>query len=163
MNKFISLGTNSIIALLILLISSCKTSSYANYDYKSKCLGSELDGSQTIKAWGKGSGRKDAVEQAKKNAVRDIVFNGIQDGQEGCKLKPLLLEVNAEEKYQTYFNTFFTDGGEFTKFVSLKDERLSSQIFREKVKGKDYSVYSVVVRVMNEDLKNKLIKDQILK
>jgi endonuclease I len=163
MNKYILLGTNSIIALLILLISSCKTSSYANYDYKSKCLGSELDGSQTIKAWGKGSSRKDAVEQAKKNAVRDVVFKGIQDDLQGCKLKPILLEINAEEKYQTYFNTFFTDGGEFTKFVSLKDERISNQIIREKVSGKDYSVYSVVVRVKNEDLKNKLIKDQILK
>lgn len=151
-----------VILLLALFVSACKTSSYANYEYQSKCLGTELDGSQTIKAWGKGASRKDAVEQAKKNAIRDVVFKGIKDGDQGCQLKPLLTVINAEEKYQTYFNTFFKDGGEFTKYVSLKDERLGNQIIREKVRGKDFSVYSVVVRVMYEDLKNKLIKDQIL-
>jgi hypothetical protein len=163
MYRYISFGSIVVIAFLTMLVSSCKTSSYANYEYKNECIGSELDGSQIIKAWGKGRGRKDAVEQAKKSAVREVIFKVSRDGQQGCKLKPILLEVNAEEKFQTYFNKFFTDGGEFTKFVSLKDERLSSQIIRNKIRGTDYSVYSVVVRVKYDELKMKLINDQILK
>ena len=150
--------------LYTIAITSCKTSVYARYDYKSECLGTELDGSQTIKAWGKGRYWKDAADQAKKNAVRDVIFKGILDGQEGCRMRPLLTEVNAQEKYETYFNKFFADGGEYKNFVSLKDEKIPNHIIRKaKFRDKDNSVYSVVVRVLRDDLKTKLINDGILK
>lgn len=143
---------------------SCKTFIYARYDFKSECLGTELDGSQTIKAWGKGRYWKDAADQAKKNAVRDVIFKGILDGQQGCKMQPLLMEVNAEEKYEEYFNSFFADGGEYKKFVSLKDEKIPRHIIRKaNFRDKDNSVYSVVVRVLRDELKSKLISDGILK
>lgn len=163
MKKYTFDGVIFFVILLAAFFGSCKTTSYASYDYQSECLGSELDGTQTIKAWGKGKSRADAVEQAKKNAVRDVVFKGLRGGQQGCKLQPIILEVNAEEKYQSYFNKFFSDGGEFTKFVTLQDERIRNQIVRNKVIGDDYTVYSVVVRVKYEDLKNRLFKDKIIK
>ena len=37
--------------------------------FETECLGIEGDGSQTLRAWGTGRNRADAVEQAKKNAV----------------------------------------------------------------------------------------------
>lgn len=150
--------------LFAFMITSCKTSTYARYDYKSECLGTELDGSQTIKAWGKGRDWKDAADQAKKNAVRDVIFKGILDGQEGCSQKPLVTEVNAIEKYEAYFNKFFADGGEYKDFISLKDEKISNHIIRKaKMRDKDNSVYSIVVRVKRSELKEKLINDGILK
>jgi len=43
-----------------------------NYTYKTECLGIEMDGTQTVKAWGNGRNRFDATEQAKKNALNDV-------------------------------------------------------------------------------------------
>ena len=48
--------------------------------FESECMGVELDGSQTLKAWGTGRNYSDACEQAKKNAVRDVLFKGIKNG-----------------------------------------------------------------------------------
>ena len=39
-----------------------------NYTYDTECIGVEGDGSQTVKGWGSGRNREDAVEQAKKMA-----------------------------------------------------------------------------------------------
>ena len=58
-----------------------------NYEYNTECLGIELDGSQTLKSWGYGKSKNNAVEQAKKNAVRDIIFNGIHEGKQDCSQK----------------------------------------------------------------------------
>jgi hypothetical protein len=153
-----------IMGLLFLGISSCKTSSYARFNFKTECIGSELDGSNTLKAWGKGRYYKDAVDQAKKNAINDVIFMGIQDAQGGCNMKPLVFEVNAREKYEKYFNTFFEDGGEYTNYVTLQDEKIENNAIRvAKYRDKGSSVYSVVLRVLRDDIKKKLIKDGILK
>jgi len=153
-----------LLGLVVLLFTQCKTTTPSFFNYKTECLGVELDGSQTLKAWGKGRYWKDAAEQAKKNAVRDVIFKGILDGSDECKVKPLLMEVNAEEKYEDYFAKFFKDGGEYKKFVSLKDERIHRHVYRERdFRNKDQSTYSVVVRVLRKDLEQKLINDNIIK
>ena len=159
MKKVYKLG---IVAMLVLFAASCKTTqSYSYHTFETECLGVELDGSQTLKAWGTGRNKKDAVEQAKKNAVRDVIFKGNFTGSKDCFEKPLLLEVNAQEKYANYFNTFFRDGGEFINYISMEDERKHARIADSR--NKDQSKYSVVVRVKREELKEKLIKDGILK
>jgi hypothetical protein len=71
-------------------------------------MGVEGDGSQTLKSWGNGRNRKDACEQAKKNAVKEVLFKGIIHGRSGCEQRPLVPEVNAEMKYENFFNSFFT-------------------------------------------------------
>lgn len=134
-----------------------------NYQYKTECLGIEHDGSQTLKAWGNGRNRLDAVEQAKKNAVRDVIFKGITEGNKGCNIKPIIFEVNAEEKYENYFNSFFADGGAFKNFVSLKDEKISDKISRDKKRTSETVTHGLIVRVLRAELKEKLQQDGIIK
>ena len=134
-----------------------------NYIYKTECMGVELDGSVTLKAWGNGRNRADAVEQAKKNAVRDVIFINILEGKQDCAKKALLLEVNAEEKYEDYFNKFFADGGEFKNFITLKDERIGEKISRDRKKARESVTHGLVVRVLRSELKSKLIADGIIK
>jgi hypothetical protein len=134
-----------------------------NYNYKTSCVDVESDGSQTLLAWGKGRNRSDAVEQAKKNAVSDILFVGILNGNSVCTKRPLLPEVNAREHYEDYFNAFFRDGGDFMKYVSLKDERIGDHILRDRKRSSNGVNLSVVVRVLVPELKAKLKKDGILK
>jgi hypothetical protein len=142
---------------------SAQKKTAGNYIYKTECLGVELDGSQTLKAWGNGRNRLDAVEQAKKNALRDVIFNGIREGKQECNQKPLIFEVNAQEKYEDYFNLFFTDGGEYKNYISLRDERIWDKVNRDRKKNAESVTNGLVIRVLRSELKEKLIADNIIK
>lgn len=130
------------------------------HDQPVECLGVELDGSQTLRSMGSGNTKFDAVEQAKKNAVWAVIFNGIRQGKAGCDMRPLLNEVNAKEKYEEYFNIFFADGGEYKKYVSMEDQKRRS---KDKSKNKYYKNYTITVRVLRSELKARLKQDNVLK
>lgn len=145
-------------------LSSCKTPTiispdYAYANFQTECLGVDLDGSQTLRVFGKGKNKSDAIRQAKKNAVRDILFNGITAGSGECFKRPLVTEVNAQEKYSYYFNPFFKDKGEYQKFVKLDEKRLS----RIKSYNNTQENWGVVVTVDRTALQQQLINDKIIK
>jgi len=59
------------LAISLIFIVGCKSTDISgNYTYEIECMGSELDGSITLKAWGKGNNRADAIEQAKKKCSK---------------------------------------------------------------------------------------------
>lgn len=132
----------------------------AYYNYETECLGIEHDGSQTLRVWANGRNRSDALEQGRKNAVYEVLFTGVKKGNGGCESKPLLIEVNAREKYQYYFNPFFKDKGEYLKYVSMEDSRVGT---KKREKRREQVKFGVTVRVLREELKNKLIEDKIIK
>jgi hypothetical protein len=163
--KCLTKGAVTICFGLAVLLGGCgsRKEIAGNYTYKTECLGSELDGSITVKAWGNGRNSSDALEQAKKNAVYDVLFNGIREGKSQCRQMPVLPAGNAKIKNEDYFHVFFKDGGEFLKYVSLQDERYGEKWNRDR-KGARHSVtYGIVLRVHRSSLKNKLINDGILK
>lgn len=153
----------AVMAVSLALLSGCSGAKgiAGYYSYSTECLGSELDGSVTVMAWGNGRDRFDAGEQARKNAVNDVLFKGIVAGQGECNQRPLVPEVNARAKYADYFNRFFADRGSFSRYVSLKDER--SRADREEKGARKSITLGVVLRVERAKLKEKLIKDGILK
>lgn len=155
----------SVLVIALLTLPSCKPQKKiaGDYTYKTECLGVEMDGSQTLKAWGNGRNRWDATEQAKKNAVRDVLLNGILEGKQDCEQRPVLLEVNAEQKYEAYLNKFFSDDGEYANFVSLKDERVGQKIGRDRKGARESVTHGVVVRVLRSELKQKMKDDGIIK
>ena len=124
-----------------------------------RCLGVELDGSQTLRVQGYGRNRSDAKEQAMKNAVWAVIFDGIRDGVEGCNMRPLVTEVNAKERYEDYFNIFFADNGEYKKYVSLRDTKKRSG---GKSKDKVGYAYDLTVRVLRAQLKARLKADNLI-
>lgn len=158
----------SVVVLFILTLwntnlTAQQSKTAGNYTYKTECLGVEGDGTQTLKAWGKGRNRFDAFAQARKNALYDVLFNGIKDGNSECEMRPLVSEVNAREKYEQYFNKFFQDGGEYRKYVSMRDEQWENKLLRERKEGVGTVTHSAVVIVKRPQLKAKLIEDGILK
>lgn len=159
--------TKTRFSIILVLFSACIITAQdklgGNYDYATECYGSELDGSITVKAWGNGRNQSDAVEQAKKNAVRDVIFKGIQNGKSDCSRVPLLLDPNAQQINQEYFFGFFADNGEYKNYVSLKDERIFDKVKRDKKKARESVTNGLVVRVLVYDIKKKLIKDGIIK
>lgn len=124
-----------------------------------RCLGVELDGSQTLRVMGYGRNRADAKEQAKKNAVWAIIFDGIREGVEGCNMRPLVTEVNAKERYEDYFNLFFADNGPYLKYVSMRDTKHRSGV---KSKNKLGYSYDLTVRVLRAELKARLKTDNVI-
>ena len=166
MKNIIAIGTLSLFVVIGLV--ACKVNPQrhiaGSYTFESECMGVEMDGSQTLKAWGRGRNRIDAVEQSKKNAVRDVIFKGIRNGKSDCNQKPLLFEVNAIEKYEDYFNLFFTDKGAYKEFISPKDGNdWHIQVWKDRKQEGDQEMYGTTVRVLRAQLKQKLISDNILK
>lgn len=154
---------NKIKFLLVVIVSACfnlnaQTTAIYNRSFIS-CIGVELDGSQTLRVHGYGRNRSDAKEQAMKNAVWAVIFEGIRDGVQGCNMRPLVTEVNARERYEDYFNIFFSDGGEYKKYVSLKDTKKRSA---DRVKDKNGYSYEMTIRVLRGELKARLKADNVI-
>lgn len=152
------------ITAVLCILTACKSpqkinSIYAYQSFEIECLGTDLDGTQTLRTWGKGKNKAQAIETAKKNAVRAVMFKGITAGTDECNKRPLINEVNAEEKYEAYFNRFFADGGIYKNFVSLIDEKRNSRL-----KSSDNSIenWGIVVRVDRASLKERLISDDVI-
>ncbi len=153
------------IALMALVGSCGSRKSQAYYDQKSKVIGTELDGSYTIRAWGRARNAADAFVQAQKQAVYDVIFTEIQfvSGQAPSSsgvLRPLIYEVNARQKYEDYFNAFFADGGAYKQFSSLKEKRDFSTNYS---KTDTQTTAQVTVCVKRTELKQRLIADGIIK
>ena len=125
-----------------------------------ECMGVEGDGSQTLRVTGTSRNKADAVEQAKKDAVMAVIFDGIRGGLQGCDSRPLINELDARDKYDEYFNIFFMDKGEYTKYVSLEDRKLRSN---DKSKNKYFKNYRLTVRVLRSELKARLKADGVIK
>ena len=155
----------SIVALGTIIFSCSPQKKIAgNYATETECMGVEMDGSQTVKAWGTGRNREDAVEQAKKQGVSDVLFKGIRNGKSECNSKPVLFEVNVREKNEDYFNGFFADGGPYKEFVTGQDgSDLHPSVFKRRVKSGDQATYGLIIRVQRAKLKQKMIADGIIK
>jgi hypothetical protein len=135
------------------------TSGY--YSFQTECLGTEYDGSVTVRAWGKGRYRFDAIDQARKEAVKTILFKNMRNSsQPGCDLMiPLLNSENYLQTHATFFNEFFKDGGAYEQFVSRKDEALAS---KERKDAKKEATFGVVIRVKRSELRDYLIQNKII-
>jgi len=152
----------NIIALVfgLLVFGGCRTvkNNAGNYSFKTECLGSNLDGTQMVKAWGKGVNKKSALEQAKKNALNEILFEGLRKGSEECEKKPLISEVNSRSKYENYFQKFFEDGGNYSSFILIKKSKNNTQEFKT---HEGYTT-GITLKIKVSDLKQQLFDDRII-
>ncbi len=159
------LGTAFSLAILSTIITSCGSTQMrgaGNYTYETECMGVEGDGSQTVKGWGSGRNREDAIEQAKKNGLSDVLFKGIRSTK-GCNTKPVLFDPNIREKKEDYFNAFFADQGPYKEFITGEDgSDLHFSVVQGRKKAGDQVTYGVIIRVQRAKLKERMIQDQIL-
>ncbi len=133
------------------------TSSY--YPSQTTYMNDEGDGSLTVRAYGQGRNRRDAMDQAAKNAVRDVIFKGVTVPGNALLSKPLVTVVNAEEKFQAFFNAFFADGGEYTRFISREDRKADSN---KKEKNTLQVKEAATVRVLRSELRQYLMDNEII-
>lgn len=107
--------------LLAIGLGACRSTqkvqqSYAYYGFDTSLINISSSGMVTVHAWGSGPNKGQALEEAQKNAVADVIFKGFSTSN-SYLAKPILNEVNARERYAAYFDRFFAKGGEYRKFV----------------------------------------------
>lgn len=150
------------LAAMMIVAASCgvhRSQSY--YDQKPQIVSTELDGSYAISCWGEGRNSDEAMKELKKQAVYEVVFNGVVSASSNImSLKPLILTVNAKEKYAEWSNTFFADGGDYLKYCSKHDRRTGSSRF---IRNRNQVLCQGVVTVDVAGLKAALKESGIIK
>ena len=142
-----------IFAMMALLLTA------GAFAQETECISKEMDGSLTVRVGGTGRNRTDALEQAKKQAVYDVLFKGITRGNTDYNMRPIMTEVNARQRYQDYFDIFFMDRGEYRKYISMEDKRAGST--RTRRNYRDVTV-GTTVRVLVPQLRARLKEDGLL-
>lgn len=151
-----------IAVMTLTLLASCKSkeiTTAAFHDYTTECIGKSMDGTQTLKVWASGRNRADAIEQAKKKAVYDVVFAGIQAGGGECNAYPVIDEANARKKYEDYFDLFFADGGAYTQYVSMANQKTSAM---QRHYGDGTQTFGIIVTVNRSALRQRFERDNII-
>jgi hypothetical protein len=150
---------------VLLCYASCSTPKIANnyYTHKTECVSVELDGTQLVNAWSNTGETVTVIEQAKKNAINDVLFGGIVEGKANCDVKPILAEANIKAQNEAYFNKFFADGGEYRNYAFIKDDMVEVNFSKDPVYAKKMINSGFIIKIKKPDLKQKMIADGILK
>ena len=99
--------------------------SQAYYNQPSVVLSVHMDGTYVIRVQVRAKDAVVAFTEAQRKVVKEIIFDGIRAGNAGVSdLKPLCFDKNAREKYEDYWNAFFSDEGPWKQFTSYKDRRV---------------------------------------
>ena len=108
-----------------------------------------------IKVWSYSNNPEVAIEQAKKNAVHGIIFRGIS-GTGGVQSKPpLTSDTNLEQEQAGFFDSYFSEGGKYMKFVNLTNDGSVAAGDRLKIDKNTYKIgvlVSVNVSALRKDL-----------
>jgi hypothetical protein len=121
-----------VVMLSSVLMTACGTTKKATTNlgsssFEVQCLGSGADGKLKLRSWANAKTTQQAIDNAKKKAVRDLLFLGIRKGGSECGFAPMLLEVNAAKKHEDYFNRFFADNGAYLMFVELVEDNMTTK------------------------------------
>lgn len=128
-----------------------------SFRYEIECAGNGVQGTYLIKVWSYSKKARVAAEQCKKNAVHGVIFKGYTGGNGCVAQRPLAKNPGVELEYEEYFRHFFSDGGEYYKYVSVTSAE------QEMVKvGKEYKV-GVVVSVQKDELRKALEAAGVIK
>ncbi|MBB5394945.1 hypothetical protein [Mucilaginibacter sp. AK015] len=131
----------------------------SSYTYKTQCLGVEFDGSQNVISFSDKRNKEDAMEDAKRAAIRDILFSGLTEGKPECEVKPVVTEANAYANHEAYFTRFFAN--DYRPFATFKEERAGQKAKNQKVKNVAQST-GYVFSINRQGLKQKMISDGII-
>lgn len=128
-----------------------------HFRYELECAGNGTQGTYLIKVWSYSRNKNVAMEQCKKNAVHGVIFKGFSGG-DGCVgQRALVSKPGVEAEYKDFFAQFFSDKGEYYKYVSLTSA--PSEIVKV---GKEYKV-GMIVTIQKDELRKALEQAGIIR
>ena len=150
-----------IAAFALICFASCGSKrSQAYYEKPSQVLSANYDGSYVIRVQVRAKDAVLAFKDGQRKAVEEVIFKGVKAGSNGISdLKPLCFDMNAREKYEDYWNAFFSDEGPWKDFTSYKDRRATSTRYQRDGR---LMVETGTVTVDRAGIKKKLQDDGII-
>jgi len=152
LKKTIQLLAYPLISLVLLSFGLLKNG------YQYECMSLNTDGYVILKMWNPSKGHKYKLEQARKDAIRVVLFSGIA-GTGQCSTQPPLLS-NSEEmtKFNAEKKTFFTANGDWNLFTRSAS---SDAVVNLDQKDKKWRFYQIAVS--KNELRKKLEDQNIIK
>ena len=114
-------------------------------------------GSYLVKVWTYSNSQYADIENCKRNAVHGVIFKGYAGSGQVRPQSPLVRDSGAEITYADYFNTFFSKGGEYNKYVTVTSG--SQEIVKV---GKQYKI-GLIVSVAKDMLRKRLEEVGVVK
>ena len=150
-----------VLCTLVLSLASCGAKrSQAFYDQPSRVLSADYNGTYVVRTQVRSKDAVTAFYDAQRKVVKEIIFDGIQAANNGVSdLKPLCLDMNAQEKYEDYWNAFFSDGGPWKQFTNYSKRRVVTTRYERD--GRQM-VETGTVTVDRAGIKKKLQEDGII-
>ena len=147
-------------AAMVILAGCGPKRSQAYYDAPSQVLSANYDGSYVIRVQVRSKDAVTAFADAQRKVVKEVIFDGVKSASNGISdLKPLCFDKNAPEKYEDYWNAFFSDNGLWKQFTSYEDRRAVTTKYERD--GRQM-VETGTVTVDRAGLKKKLQEDGII-
>ena len=150
-----------VLCTLVLSLASCGAKrSQAFYDQPSRVLSADFNGTYVVRTQVSSKDAVTAFYDAQRKVVKEIIFDGIQAANNGVSnLKPLCLDMNAQEKYEDYWNAFFSDGGPWKQFTNYSKRRVVTTRYERD--GRQM-IETGTVTVDRAGIKKKLQEDGII-
>jgi len=150
-----------IAALAMMVVAGCGPKrSQAYYDKPSQVISATAEGTYIIRVQVRAKDAVVAFKEAQRKVVKEVIFDGVKAANSGMTdLKPLCFDLNAREKYEDYWNAFFSDEGPWQEFTSYKDRRATSTRYERDGR---LMVETGTVTVDRAGIKKKLQEDGII-
>jgi hypothetical protein len=150
-----------VLCTLVLVSGGCGPKrSQAFYDQPSRVLSADYNGTYVIRTQVRSKDAVTAFNDAQRKVVKEIIFDGIQAANNSVSdLKPLCFDKNAQEKYEDYWNAFFSDNGPWKQFTSYSKRRVVTTRYERD--GRQM-VETGTVTVDRAGIKKKLQEDGII-
>ena len=129
------------ILLILFCLSACKSSMPSSYaSYESRVIDKEEKGFYVIRAQGTGTTKDKAAEDARRQAVYDVLFKNMHSTYGNHQmLKAVISDPLQIEKRTNFFNTFFDEKKNYGKYIGKCDSK--------KEEYRSGSSYKVVMNV----------------
>lgn len=150
--------------IMLTFLISCSTSKQLDKDtkewrYQLEAVNTGIQGTYQVKVWTYTRKAEWAEAQASKNAVHGVLFKGFPTKDRVKGQRPLVTEPDAYKQHEEFFESFFADGGEYNRFVTMIDTPAPGDFIRV---GKEYKV-GQVASVSVTELRKYLEANKIIK
>ncbi len=154
-----SLKNLAIIAVAALAISGCSSkkevSTSAYQPQPTQSVGYNADGTRTLVVTERGRDRKEAVENARRKAVYEVTFYGVQGTTANTSAYPIIDSPTVREQHPKYFDKFFGNGGRYEKYAKVEGSA-------KELQGDGFVTVTVTVKVNTIKLRKQFVDDNII-
>ena len=143
------------IIVLLIFASSCSTKKIA---IQTECFSIQTSGYVTVSIWNPSRGSSYKLTDARKDAVRSILYSGLS-GSDNCQTQPKFLRAfDEEENFSKIQKEFFSKRGDWTKFT--RSSSLSGPSPKS-IDNPNWKVYNI--EIAKQDLRVYLEKRNVIK